>query len=124
MIGFTYEVPAVLSQGRHWAKARIRETFHLIAQEQRFRWSRIKYTTGVDQEEGPVLIGTAQVVGYLPSESRFVDDLDSKDRKLLRARARAVFRKQGHELTDIECDAVINEIGPETALKELRKAIH
>ncbi len=56
--------------------------------------------------------------------SSFLLDLEPKDLALLRKVTRRVWAKanNGGLLTDDECDRVINEIGPEAAMRAVREA--
>ena len=76
-----------------------------------------------------LLVAEARVVCRLPDYTiagfSFVDELDPADLARLRRITRAAHasRNPGHRLTDAECDAVIDEIGPETALRTLKQAV-
>ena len=78
---------------------------------------------GVQGMNVRLLVGEARVVGQLPTEApwNFVMDLDSKDLRRLRKLTR---RAAPSSLTDEECDEIINEIGPDSALRTLRERVH
>jgi hypothetical protein len=69
-----------------------------------------------------LLIGEARIIGTaleIPKGS-FVANLDKKDLMRLRLITRM---KAGRPLSDEECDAIIEEIGPEAALDTIRYAV-
>jgi len=70
-----------------------------------------------------LLVAEATVL-HLPmvvAEGNFTAELEAKDLTRLRQITRdACWRFQHRWLTDAECDAVINELGPDAALKALR----
>ncbi len=86
-----------------------------------------------DQIAGPdvrLLVAEARVVCRMPDYTvaggSFVDELEPADLARLRAITRRAhaWRKPGERrLTDAECDAVIERIGPETALRTLKEAV-
>ncbi len=79
-----------------------------------------------DQVQGPdvrLLVAETEVLcraPYVTLPGSFVDDLDPLDL----TRLREITRKFcSHPLTDAECDEIIDDIGPETAVRTLREAV-
>ena len=77
-----------------------------------------------------LLVAEARVVCRMPDYTdaggSFVHELDPADLARLRAITRHAhaWRKPGERrLTDAECDAVIEEIGPDSALRTLKQAV-
>lgn len=75
-----------------------------------------------------VLQGEAKVIGFKPQlvQQSFIADLDPKDLAWLRSITRAAHRKDypaAPALTDEQCDAIIEEIGPTSAMNALREAV-
>lgn len=70
-----------------------------------------------------LLVGEAQVIGIEPTVApwSFVMDLDKVDLRRLRKITR---QAAPHALTDAECDEIIDEIGPDSALRTLRERVH
>lgn len=91
-----------------------------------------------DDIQGPkvtLLVGEALIVGWrqAPSpEGGFVQQLDAIDRQRLRVITRRAHKNanpRARELTDAECDAIAEQIGPQAAAKAIkqmvdRKAVH
>lgn len=84
-----------------------------------------------DHIQGPdvrLLVAEAEVTGEAPKvEARgFLGDLDRKDLERLRAITRQAHAKRhpGETLTDLECDDIIEEVGPEAAMDAVRKAVN
>jgi len=79
--------------------------------------------------QGPnvrLLVAETTVVTEWPSlkPNSFLGDLDPHDLMRLRQITRmAAFRHTGREITDAECDAIIEQIGPESAAKAVREAV-
>lgn len=78
-----------------------------------------------DHISGPdvrLLVAEAEVVGQGPEVSTrgFVGELDAKDLE----RLRGIVRRQRPELSDVECDDVIEELGPGAALDALEHAVN
>ncbi len=86
-----------------------------------------------DEIAGPdvrLLVAEATVVCRVPEHTAaggsFVHELDPADLARLRdiTRHAHAWRKPGERrLTDAECDAVIEEIGPDSALRTLKQAV-
>ena len=74
-----------------------------------------------------LLVAEADVVAEIPRAARckFVNDLDKKDLKHLRdvTRKNYAMKHPGVMLTDLECDEIIEEIGPEVAMEEVRRGV-
>ena len=70
-----------------------------------------------------LLVAESIVISKAPSpEGSFVLNLEAKDVQRLRAITRNAYRQISQStLTDAECDAVIEEIGPEAAINTLRQ---
>jgi hypothetical protein len=73
-----------------------------------------------------LLVGEASVIAkktVIHKQSGFVYELTNEDRKLLHRITRKAFAKRqpGSKLSDQHCDAVIEQLGPEAALKTLRR---
>lgn len=83
-----------------------------------------------DDISGPnvrLVVGTAKVLCSVPQftiqSSRFVDDLDAIDLARLRQTTRASYARhfpKRPSLSELQCDQIIDEIGPEAALETLR----
>jgi len=75
-----------------------------------------------------LLVAEADIVGYVkPETSRaFVGDLDAKDLETLRGITKRAHQAHnpGKTLTNIQCDDVIETLGPDTALKTLGAEVH
>lgn len=75
-----------------------------------------------------LLVGEADIVGYAPvaTTRAFVGELEKKDLDRLRAITREAHRKSnpGKTLTDLECDDVIEALGPDTALRTLGSGVN
>lgn len=74
-----------------------------------------------------IMIGEAVVEKLVPvmltDDIGFTQDLEDKDLETLRAitrRTHRLYHPFEKELTDEQADAIINEVGPETAMKSLR----
>lgn len=67
----------------------------------------------------------AEVVALKPKlgQQSFVMDLEFADLELLRKITRRGAKKAGRKLTDKECDAIIDQLGPEMAERTLTQAI-
>jgi hypothetical protein len=86
-----------------------------------------------DHISGPgvrLLVCEATVVASLKADivrsTGFVHDLDAKDLARLRRITRAAHQKaqpMERTLTDAECDAVIEQIGPQSALATVREGV-
>lgn len=83
-----------------------------------------------DHIQGPdvrLLIGEADIVGLVVIETgrAFIGDLDRLDLERLRHITRKSFVESnpGQILTDMECDDVIEELGPEAAYEAIRSAV-
>lgn len=86
-----------------------------------------------DHIHGPavrLLVCEATVVASLKADivksAGFVQDLDKRDLERLRQITRAAHQKaqpMERMLTDAECDAVIEEIGPQSALATVREGV-
>jgi hypothetical protein len=83
-----------------------------------------------DHIHGPnvrLLIVEADLTGqvFVLSSRRFVGDLDTLDLARLRAITRKAHAEAnaGQILTDMECDDMIEELGPEAALDAIRRAV-
>lgn len=83
-----------------------------------------------DNISGPcvcLLVAEAMIVGYAPESSpagSFVQDLELVDRKRLRTITRQAHQKQcpgERRLTDAECDAIAEQVGPESAGRAIRE---
>lgn len=75
-----------------------------------------------------LLVGTAVVLSYLPevkAPGSFVHDLDAVDLARLRILTRDAHNKRnpGVVLTDEQCDAIIEQIGPQSAAKVVKAAV-
>lgn len=70
-----------------------------------------------------LLVAEADITGYAPKPGAraFVGDLDKKDLDQLRVMTRRAYEASnpGKTLNDYECDDVIEELGPDTALRTL-----
>jgi len=69
-----------------------------------------------------MLVGEADVVGKAPElkMNSFLGDLEKKDLE----RLRVIVRRQSPGLiTDKECDAIIEEVGPDAAYDAVRRAV-
>lgn len=83
-----------------------------------------------DDIQGPnvrLIVGEARVLAPKPKfktrVTRFIDDLEEDDLNLLRQITRRAYKKhhpKHPELTDFQCDQVIESLGPDTALDTLR----
>ena len=81
-----------------------------------------------DHIQGPdvtLLVGEAPIYAVEPPQGHFVtDELEKSDLMKLRKATRKAYRKQypGRiTLSDAQCDTVINDLGPEVAMEELRR---
>jgi hypothetical protein len=74
-----------------------------------------------------LLVAEAVVVGFrsIGGGSSFLLDLEPRDLEKLRTITRRAHRKAnpGEELSDAGCDYIINQIGPEAAMKAVRAAV-
>lgn len=75
-----------------------------------------------------LLVGTAVVLGRLPdlTPRQFVADLDHADLMRLRELTRRAHQKRNRDaapLTDEQCDAIIEQIGPESAARAAKAAV-
>lgn len=70
-----------------------------------------------------LLVAETEIIGFTMLESGFTFELERHDLERLRTIARNSYAiaHHGATLTDMECDDVINEIGPEAALEKLRQ---
>ena len=153
-LGQTYHAGAVLTMGRAVAEANIRFALDNKAHQLGVILGKVRYEERIDQEEGPILVGEADVVGY-PNEAPGVTaDLDAKDLARLRDITRKAHLKampfttcevcagtkrdgygnrckackgrgrvKSKPLTDAECDAIINEVAPETAHRVVKATV-
>lgn len=75
-----------------------------------------------------LLVGEADITGYAPRPTKraFVSELEQKDLDQLRAATRHAFEvnNSGQSITDMQCDDVIEELGPETALRTLGSGVN
>lgn len=83
-----------------------------------------------DHVSGPdvrLLVATAEIVARAPELKRysFLAELEPDDLQRLRLLTRQAFEQHypGQTLNDAECDAVIELIGPESAMKTVRAAV-
>ncbi len=121
--------------GRKNAQKGLEVSFILVAETEGFIFGPISYEEvdplsprvphPPDNMTGDVmaLIGTATVVAQrmeIP-EKKFTDELLDRDRAAMRDVTRKIFLKGGTNLTDDECDDIINEYGPEAALEGARR---
>lgn len=121
-IGHTHEAPALLSPGRNWAKRQIRAVLARVAIEDGVVLSAIRYRVEMDQEEGPILVGRANVIGVATATS-LSSQLDKKDLGILRrVTRRAYLNAGGGLLTDTQCDVVIDRIAPVSVEALIREA--
>ncbi len=79
-----------------------------------------------DHIQGPnvrLLIAEATVTGFVPAPRGFIGELDRNDLALLRAatRRRYALANNNAYLNDVECDDIIEGVGPEVALDSLRR---
>lgn len=73
-----------------------------------------------------LLVGEAEIVAKRPEEKpgSFIANLDRMDLIRLRKLTREAHRKQNDGgLSDSQCDAIIEQYGPEAALETLRKGV-
>lgn len=117
------------------------ECIRLAADEHKVLFSPIEFTEKKPGEDrvppvpghihGPdvrLLIAEAMVLCHAPQiiTRSFLMDLDPKDLERLRQITRRVHAKdrpRGALLTDAQCDAIIEEIGPQAAYETVRKAV-
>lgn len=75
-----------------------------------------------------LMVVEADITGYAPQPNKrvFVGDLEPKDLQRLRVITRTAYEPNnlGQTLTDIECDDVIEELGPDSALRTLGSTVH
>jgi hypothetical protein len=83
-----------------------------------------------DHIQGPdvrLLIAEADLTGprLIEETRRFAGDLDTLDLERLRVITRRAHAAQfpGQFLTDMECDDIIEELGPESAMDAIRNAV-
>lgn len=72
-----------------------------------------------------LLVAESEILAYYEAEPGFVTELEAKDLERLRERTRAAYSRAWpwkQRLTDAECDEIINAIGPDAALDELRRS--
>lgn len=67
-----------------------------------------------------VLLATARVETVLSRPTPLSEDLERADLE----RLRAVTRRHRPGLTDEECDAIIDRLGPESAARAIRETVH
>ena len=81
-----------------------------------------------DHVAGPavrLLLAESEITSKVQtSVGSFTAQLDKVDLQRLREITRRVRRSYGAPLSNRECDAIIEEIGPEAALTTLRKIVH
>lgn len=127
-IGQTHEIAALLEPGRPWAEARIKEFFATLAEETGVILSPARFTEGTDQDLGAVLVGEVDVLGFIPEPTALTDDLDNDSLQRLRTVTRHAHSRRNPKaarLTDAECDVIINEVAPGTAVEDvLRGTVH
>lgn len=76
-----------------------------------------------------LLVAEAMIVGYAPANSpagSFVQDLDAIDRERLRGITRRAHQRvnpNAARLTDAQCDAYAEQVGPESAATAIRQAV-
>lgn len=124
-MGRKHEVCAVLSEGGRWALSQIESAFTQLADWDGAVFSPIKYSTGMDQENRPVLIGEVEVSGMVPVADNPTHDLDPKSLARLRIVTQSAYRRRNPNaapLTDRECDTAINDIGPGTAVEDVLRS--
>lgn len=86
-----------------------------------------------DFVKGPkvtLLVGEAKIVAHAPRygspEGGFVQQLDAIDRERLRTITRAAHQRSNPKaprLTDAECDAIAEEVGPRSAAKAIKAMV-
>jgi hypothetical protein len=68
-----------------------------------------------------LLVATAEVLGFETTKREsFVDQLDKSDLKRLRLITRA---QHGKKLTDVQCDQIIDRLGPGVAAQTVRSGM-
>ena len=80
----------------------------------------------VQGERVRLLVGEAEIVARKPEDKpgSFIANLDRMDLLRLRKLTREANRKQNNTgLSDVQCDAIIEQYGPEAALETLRKGV-
>ena len=117
----------------------VAEAIEYFCHEHRFQHGPVAFTEkkpGADRVPpvpdhvaGPavrLLIAESEITGKRPETSvgSFTAQLDKVDLQRLREITRRVRRSYGAPLSNRECDAIIEEIGPEAALTTLRKIVH
>lgn len=125
-LGHDYAAAAVLSLGRAKCRRMIRQVFRRTAEETGVRFGPIRFTEGVHQTDGPMLVGEARCIG-LPRRSRMTDDLRAEDLALLRTKTRAAHARAWPNetaFTDAECDDIINAVGPTTGGRVAKETVH
>ena len=78
-LGQTYHAGAVLSMGRAVAEANIRFALDNKAHHLGVILGKVRYHERIDQTEGPILVGEADVIGYPHQAPGVTSDLDAKD---------------------------------------------
>lgn len=83
-----------------------------------------------DHIHGPdvrLLVAEADIVGFAPETTtrRFVGDLDPRDLAKLRRITRRAYERSnpGRTLDDMQCDDVIETLGPDSAVRALRASM-
>lgn len=121
-------------------KGMVHEWFNDLGKDQGFFHGPIKWTekSPGDNRVPPVpdhiqgidvklLVAEADVVAEIPTAVRhsFVNDLDKNDLKHLREVTRRNYARNhpGISLTDLQCDEIIDEVGVEVAMEEVRNGI-
>ena len=128
-IGTEFHAAALFNEyerhSREKAKLIVIEAFERAAEENRCTFHPISWQEGIDQEQGPMMIGEARVKSVIPEPMRIVDDLSFGDLQMLRAVTRRVHQQYnpGKTLTDQECDAYIDQIAPETLERMLKEQV-
>lgn len=80
----------------------------------------VRYDERIHQSEGPMLVGEADVIVHLaPRMSR---QISRRELKAMRAAVRRAAAKtfEDDRMTDEDCDAMIDKVGPEVVERMLR----
>ena len=112
------------ADGLRKAKYRVIEAFHGDEQALGVVFGDLTFHEAVHPQEGPIVVGEAEVVRLVPAATRILHQLTRGELAALRAatrRAQQRARPGAAPLSDRDCDLVIEQQAPRTLERRIAK---